>query len=306
MTDETVCGAPGVGMTTQSESRRRLLPGPIVLGCLLLLSLAGARYYAEPIAERVRDPLHAWLKPSGYVGQSAGILTLLLFLFMWLYPLRKRVRVLASAGRLSRWLDVHIAVGLILPVLGAVHAAWRFNGLIGVGYAAMLLVSLSGIVGRYLYTHIPRGRSGIELSLNEVETQRRRLAQDVAALSGLEASVVDAELSDAVSVRGSKSLAGILVSLLSQDVARWRAARRLRLRLARRSSTRPLDRRTLKRVARLARKQIALTQQMTMLDATHRIFRFWHVAHLPFAVTAFLAVTIHVGVAIGVGMTWFW
>jgi hypothetical protein len=41
-----------------------------------------------------------------------------------------------------------------------------------------------------------------------------------------------------------------------------------------------------------------------MLQATQRVFRFWHVAHLPFAVTAFVAVTIHVVVVVTLGVTW--
>lgn len=57
---------------------------------------------------------------------------------------------------------------------------------------------------------------------------------------------------------------------------------------------------------RLARSEMALTQQARMLAATQRVFRFWHVAHRPFAITALVAVGIHVGVAVAMGMTWFW
>src|ERR1019366_9915412 len=57
---------------------------------LVAINIAGARYYLAPVAERVRDPLHPWLRPSGYVGQSAGILALVIFIFLWLYPLRKK------------------------------------------------------------------------------------------------------------------------------------------------------------------------------------------------------------------------
>jgi hypothetical protein len=276
------------------------------MGLLLLLNVAGARYYMEPIAERVRDPLHAWFKPSGYIGQSAGILAVLLFLFMWLYPLRKRVRALASAGPLNRWLDAHIVAGLTLPVLGAVHAAWRFNGLIGLGYAAMLLVCLSGIAGRYLYRHIPRGRSGLELGLGEVEAQRRQLVERIVAASGIEAPDVEAELECAGGSAAGAGLPATVATLLSQDLARWRALRALRRRLVARRSGDPLDTATVKQIVALARRQMALTQQMRMLDATQRVFRFWHVAHLPIAVTALLAVLIHVVVVAAVGMTWLW
>jgi len=51
---------------------------------LVAICIGGARYYLEPMAARVRSPWHAWLKPSGYIGQSAGLLALTLFLFLWL------------------------------------------------------------------------------------------------------------------------------------------------------------------------------------------------------------------------------
>ena len=60
------------------------------------------------------------------------------------------------------------------------------------------------------------------------------------------------------------------------------------------------------RAVRLASREIALTQQTRMLDATHRLFGWWHVAHRPFAMTALLAVLIHVIVVVAVGGTWFY
>jgi hypothetical protein len=66
------------------------------------------------------------------------------------------------------------------------------------------------------------------------------------------------------------------------------------------------DSRLLKEVRRLARREMALSQQIRMLDATLDVFRFWHVAHRPFALTAFVAVAVHVVVVILLGATWFW
>ena len=53
---------------------------------------------------------------------------------------------------------------------------------------------------------------------------------------------------------------------------------------------------------RLASQEMSLEQQSRMLEATHRVFRFWHVAHRPFAVTAMVAVIIHIVVVLAVGV----
>ena len=42
-----------------------------------------------------------------------------------------------------------------------------------------------------------------------------------------------------------------------------------------------------------------------MIHATQRLFRYWHVAHMPIAITGLLAVTVHVVAVIALGVTWF-
>jgi dihydropyrimidine dehydrogenase (NAD+) subunit PreT len=142
-------------------SLRRTIVLFVILAPLVAVNVIGASYYFAPLGERVRSPLHPWLRPSGYIGQSAGILTLAIFIFLWLYPLRKKWKALAFTGSVGKWLDVHVTTALALPTLLAIHAAWRSEGLIGLGLISMLVVIASGIVGRYIYTRIPRTKSGV-------------------------------------------------------------------------------------------------------------------------------------------------
>lgn len=282
---------------------------PAVLTNLLLVAvtIVGAPYYLAPLAERVRHPFHSWLRPSGYVGQSAGILLFLGFLFLWLYPLRKRARWLSFSGSVGKWLDVHIVVGLTLPILGAVHASWRFNGLIGLGYLAMLVVVGSGIIGRYIYSRIPRSRKGVALGLDEATKQRMQLLVELANVTGLEREVVSSVLAASPVPSRGLGLGGTLMQMMRDDFARRRAAREIVRRWKNLGADRPpLDRQALHSLLRTARRQMALSQQARLLDATQSLFRFWHVAHLPVAITAAIAVTIHVVVAVLFGATWFY
>ena len=137
----------------------------------------------------------SWLRPSGYVGQTAGILALVIFLFLWLYPFRKKYRWLAWTGSMARWMDAHVLVALALPLLAAIHASWRFEGLIGLGYLAMIVVCISGIAGRYLYVRIPRSQSGLELSVEETAIKRGTLILQIATQTGLSAEEVEFILS---------------------------------------------------------------------------------------------------------------
>lgn len=295
-------------------SKVAVRPGPatprglgLLIALLLGITLLGSPYYFAPNAERVRSPWHSWLRPSGYVGQTAGILALVIFLFLWLYPFRKKYRWLAWTGSMARWMDAHVLVALALPLLAAIHASWRFEGLIGLGYLAMIVVCISGIAGRYLYVRIPRSQSGLELSVEETAIKRGTLILQIATQTGLSAEEVEFILRPDPRPTEGMGVVRSIGLMLGDDFARRRAARELRRRVeARNGSARRLDRRTLRTVLQLANREIALTQQVRMLGVTHRLFRYWHVAHRPFAITALIAVVIHVAVVVALGATWFW
>jgi hypothetical protein len=269
-------------------------------------NLAGASYYRLPMSERVRSPLHPMLKSSGIVGQTAGLVALAIFVFLWLYPLRKKWRALAFTGSLGRWLDVHIVAALALPLLLPLHAAWRFGGVIGLGFWSMMIVCASGIVGRYLYVRIPRSRSGAELSLEEVSGQRRALTQQIVEITGLDFAHVREMFTVGPSGADPKSVSPTIGRLLASDYAHWRARRELRRRWQRYGRSRTLDETTIEQIVDLAAREMVLTERVALLHLTQRVFRWWHVAHRPIALTALIAVVIHVAVVVAVGATWFW
>lgn len=287
-------------------SRRGPAPDAVATVAIVAGALAvtawGWSYYVAPLGARLRHPLHALLKPSGAVGLSLGIAAFAFFLFLWLYPLRKKARWLAWAGAVGNWMRVHIVMGLTVPVLAAVHAGWRFEGLIGLGYLSMFVVALSGLVGRYLYVHIPRSRDGLELSMEEVAGERRALVTNIAAATGMVPAEVERRLAgDASGYEGLDPLRTI-ARMIADDLRRARTMRELRAELSRpRAGRPPLAGGDLAEAMRLARRELALAQQVRMLEATRRVFGYWHVAHRPFAITALLAVVVHVVVALVIG-----
>jgi len=249
--------------------------------------------------------MHPWLKPAGYIGQSAGLVALAIFIFLWLYPLRKKFRWLAFTGTIAKWLNVHVLTALALPLLVAVHAAWRFDGVIGLGFWSMMVVWASGIVGRYLYARIPRSKAGVELTMEEIATHRKALLDEIARASGLDAKLVETTLAAGTPARGG--MFAPFRGAIGDGFARRRAARNLRrLWRARGHTHRKNDRQMVNAVLRLARREIALEQQTRMLDATHALFQYWHVLHRPVAVAALAAVFVHVAVVVALGATWLW
>ena len=105
---------------------------------------------------------------SELFGHGLGIFGFLLMLMTeTLYSFRKRMRTVRF-GRMSLWLQFHIFTGLVGPYMVLLHTSWKFNGLAGVTTLLTVIIVISGFVGRYIYTRIPRTADGnvIEGSLS--------------------------------------------------------------------------------------------------------------------------------------------
>jgi hypothetical protein len=273
-----------------------------LLGVPLAVTLRYLPYYALGASGRSRDALRPLLDSSGPVGLAFGLAGAALFLYLWLYPLRKRLPALRRLGSVGTWLQLHILAGLALPLVVAVHADWHFTGLIGLGYAGMVLVVLSGVAGRYLYSHIPRRQDGVELSREGVASERRALLTRIAATTGLDPTEVGRTLHPGPGPGDGRGIAGTLARLVAGDLARRREMRELSHRWSQPRPGLPApDPHALAEAVRLARREVALEQQVRMLEATHRVFAWWHVAHLPVAITVFLTILVHIVVVVLVG-----
>ena len=108
---------------------------------------------------------------SSLVGHSIGVLGFVLMLATeTLYSIRKRAR-LRPIGRMSDWLKFHIFTGIVGPYMVFLHSAWKFQGLAGITLLLTGLVVLSGFIGRYIYSAVPRTSHGIALEAHEIKRE---------------------------------------------------------------------------------------------------------------------------------------
>lgn len=108
-------------------------------------------------------------------GHLIGVAGFLLMLATEsLYSFRKRTRR-ASWGPMASWLQFHIFTGLVGPYMVLLHTSWKFNGLAGATTLLTLLIVVSGFIGRYLYTRIPRTLEGLQLDPSEGQAQAASL-----------------------------------------------------------------------------------------------------------------------------------
>jgi hypothetical protein len=102
---------------------------------------------------------------SGLVGHGIGIAGFVLMLMTaTLYSLRK-LRTDARWGSTAAWLRFHMVTGLVGPYMVLLHTAMRFSGLAGVAMLLTVVVTASGLIGRYIYTRVPRVAAGVAVGL---------------------------------------------------------------------------------------------------------------------------------------------
>jgi thioredoxin reductase/Pyruvate/2-oxoacid:ferredoxin oxidoreductase delta subunit len=153
-----------------------LLTGALILGWL---TLKGWSYYPLSRAHRLASPLHETLRSAGHWGHGVGIVATAFMMLNFIYPLRKRSRLLSGKGSIRSWLDFHMFVGFMSPLVIAFHATFQSNNQLATGTAgAMLIVVLTGIIGRFIYGLVPSaGGKALEISdvLGSWERLRARL-----------------------------------------------------------------------------------------------------------------------------------
>jgi hypothetical protein len=118
------------------------------------------------------------IPPAGALfGHLLGILGFILMLLTEiLYSIRKRSHT-ARWGSMASWLQFHIFTGLVGPFLVLLHSSWKFNGLAGATTLLTILIVVSGFIGRYIYTRIPRTLDGVEIETTSGQLQAAGLAR---------------------------------------------------------------------------------------------------------------------------------
>jgi len=290
--------------------RLRLWSGyALALALIVALTVYGASYYALSSAERPFSPKHALLRPSGLIGLKLGFIGLAMFLAIFLYPLRKRWTWLGQQGSARHWLDIHVLLGLSAPFVIAFHASFKFRGFAGIAFWIMLAVSLSGMIGRYLYAQIPRSLNAAEISMKELQEVQARLAQQLVEQQLLPESDVRALLRLPSRERVERlPMLFALVYMIALDVMRAFRVARLRrhaLAFSQKVTTLggflPTRHSDLEKAIATAREEASTAKRVLFLARSQQVFHLWHVVHKPFSYTFAVLAVIHVAVVMMMG-----
>ena len=281
--------------------------------CTVALTVAlisqGWDYYILDQAHRPLAPKHSDFKPSGKIGLRLGIIGFGIVTLIYLYPLRRHWTVLGNIGKTKNWLDYHVMMGLIAPVIISFHSAFKIHGIAGMAYWTMIALTTSGLIGRYFYAQIPRSISAAEMSLKEIQDFSRESMEELRRQKIFAASEVERlfPLPDSSEVE-SMNVLRVLGLMLTLDLVRIFKVWALRRRgvgasgmIMTLGGILPTRRAELERAISLASGQAALGKRILLLSTTHRVFHLWHVIHRPFSVSFAILIIIHIAVVMTLG-----
>jgi hypothetical protein len=281
----------------------------VAISINLAIFIYGFDSYRLPAALRPLSPKHHILQPSGTLGLYLGFFGVCLFLGIFLYPIRKHWPWLSRQGNSRHWLDIHILMGLTAPLIIAFHSSLKFSGVAGMAFWCMFAVSLSGVVGRYLYTQIPRSLNAAELSRKELEELQTEYSRQLTSQKLLP----EADLRSVLrlpSVERVKQLpvAVAIVYMMILDVARvFRIARLRRHALGGMGYITALGGLFRTRHAEMeqaiaaAREEASLSKRILFLSSSQKVFHLWHIVHKPFSYTFAILAVLHIGLQLLLG-----
>ncbi|MCB0612644.1 MAG: hypothetical protein KDC75_05040, partial [Phaeodactylibacter sp.] len=234
----------------------------IVAITAIFLAYKGIPYYSTSLEERFYHPDHDYFKPSGLFGHPLGIVgTLLILIGVASYIARKRYSFLARFGRLKYWLEFHIFLCSLGPVMVLFHTAFKFGGIVSIAFWSMVAVVLSGVIGRFIYIQIPRTIEGRALSLNEVKEMKTNLGDVLKSHYQLDEASLNA-ITDSARIRhqgGGDNLLGGMARKYFEDQKTIKSIKKN----LRQKNLPPKD---VREVAKLVRNEMSLNNRIERLQ----------------------------------------
>ena len=237
---------------------------------------------------------------SYWIAVVGGVMMLVLFT----YPLRKHVKFMRALGKVKWWFWFHLFLGVAGPWLILVHSTFHIGSLnAGVALISMIVVVLSGVVGRFITVRIHRGLDGERTSLRELSAKAGLIEGSVRSqlhfAPAVEKRLLEFEQHELRARPGWLTyLRQVTLLPVQQAYAYQRCVMELRAPLRQRAAKHgwtdaELSRRQ-HRAHRMARRYLFSVVRVAQYTAYERVFALWHLAHLPFVYLLVISACVHV------------
>jgi Fe-S-cluster-containing hydrogenase component 2 len=219
-------------------------------------------------------------RPGDELSVYCGVIGTALMLIAAIYPIFRRIGVFRWMASNTMWFDFHLMAGTVGPMFIALHCVLRLDSWVSAAFWSMVIVAISGFIGRYLYTQVPALSSGVELEALDHERAFQHYRQQFpVAMQDLDREIVD-HRSRADEVGRSAGVLGALWYLMTEDLTkRSRNAARGRM-LARAG----VGGKPLKDLVRRAARIIKIQRSQVVAPKAQLLLHAWKKVHVPFTI----------------------
>ncbi len=234
------------------------------------------------------------LKAGSGVGYYFGYVGGVMMLLMLLYPIRKHAAWARGWGPLRYWFMMHMVFGIGGPTLVLFHSTFHVKSLnAAVALYSMLLVAVSGVIGRFIYKRVHHGLYGRQSNLGELQKSVDSIQEKVGKVSAvlIEATGVGEKLIQFRDMAFAKESA-LSIRMWKFMALGWRRRKlvktcrqELQRAVALLANTQGWDKQQQNRQFQLVASGVSdyldAVQQVTQFAAYERLFRLWHILHTP-------------------------
>lgn len=218
--------------------------------------------------------------PGDQLSTYCGLVGTGLMIIAAIYPIFRRIKAFRWIASNTMWFDFHLMAGTVGPMFIGLHSVLRLDSWVSAAFWSMVIVVVSGFLGRYLYTQVPELASGVELE----ELDHERYFQQHRPRLTVPMAEIDRELAvqraKAQQTAMSPSMLRALWWLIFQDIGRIPRTFARRGRLAQLG----VDRKTRRELAKRAARMIVIARRQVVAPKAQLLLNSWKKVHVPFTI----------------------
>lgn len=223
--------------------------------------------------------------PRSNFGFYLGVGGTMMMVALLVYPLRKHARFMQRWGALKHWFRWHMVLGIVGPTLILFHSTFHLRSLNAtIALVSMLIVVVSGVVGRFVYTRIHYGLYGSRATLDRVLQEFAGQSDDMKSRFHMAPRVEEWLTSYE---RGAHQVERSFVTMWwyllvlgwKRRLYAFRCARELRAVLRR--ERHPEFRGGAPEAVLLVKRFLREAERVAEFTTYERLFSLWHILHIP-------------------------
>ncbi|MCC7381596.1 MAG: 4Fe-4S dicluster domain-containing protein [Deltaproteobacteria bacterium] len=270
---------------------RKLAPDLSLWRLMVSLSLGEAAGRRMMLTYTAASGMGRWM---GYLGAGMMIVSAL-------YTLRINLPGLRRVGNSKTWFDFHVVFGIAGPVLSLLHTDLHVFQLYWVTllWWAVFLVVVSGLIGRYLYTAVPRLEASADRQKKQLDDGIRAAADQWGNMT-MSANVLQQFLKaqeKTSALEANEAAMGpfrFVGWLLASELRQLRASAAVRFRLLGSMKNARLR----KAAIRLMARRGQVERRAKILGFAKALLAQWRAFHIGLSIVMFVLLIAHVAISI--------